>query len=645
MTTTPRVSVVVLPDAPDDATLDRALTSVLAQEGIEFEVLLSQTGTANNVAGQLAERDDRLHIVPGELERAVSRARGAYIALQDPSTISLPGRLASQLVHLAEHPELGVLGGQLIHEAAGRRSFTDLPLTHDEILWELLFDDALPAATVMLRRELWPRLADVAPGHGAWSRRTVLRTEVANLDAPLVRRCPPEDDQGSGPETVELRRELAATLLERPISSTLFTWLARSQSDGRRLEDWQVRQVLALLVELEGAVRARPTTRHPELLRQRLAGRLLRASRAPSRWAESIAPEDVTSAFFRLHLPEPLFHAGRTLRHPLITWRRWQKERRRSVDPPSSSSPPPSSSPTALPEPAEPSTTVQTTRPVTARQPLAEDGLTVIVLSYERMAGLAALLESLLAQDLKGMGLELLCCNNSPRERLVGASESRLTELFARFPDVKIFDSGHNWKCEARYALATLARHQTVLFLDDDVVLHDPSFLTYMVETWQGLEDIDILSAWTSLWVSWDGDELCEVQLNFKTAELVAPTEIDVAGPGIAMFDRRLLLESKVWDVVRSREFPGADDMAFSLAASLACGSRSYALPSHGMLSFHDEWRHGALYHQPGHNEILYAQYKALLAEGYRPVLSREGPGRSRSADLARRLPVKTFAW
>lgn len=643
MTTTPRVSVVVLPGAQDDATLSHALDSVLAQEGVTFEVLLCETGPASASAHKLAENDDRLSIVSGGLEQAISQAHGTFIAFQDPTTSSLPERLATQLVHLTEHPSLGILGGQLVHDVEGQRVFTDLPLSHSEILWELLFDEPMPAATVMLRRELWSELTDPGARHEAWSRRAALRTELANLDRALARRgSAPEPDRSFSPTSLGTRQELAATLLGRPVSNTLFTWLTGSQGDGRQLEDWQIRQVLALLVELERAVRKHSAPRHPEPLRQRLTARLLRASRAPSRWADSVPHEDLTSAFFHRHLPDPLFRAGRALRHPLITWHRWRKERRRTTSAPASSTPvlPP-------PEPSATMAALQEARPAAERRSLPEkNGLTVVVLSYERMAGLTALLESLLAQRLDGLSLELLCCNNSSRERLVGAaSEPRLTELFGRFPDVKIFDSGHNWKCEARYALATLASYTMVLFLDDDVVLRDPSFVSYMVETWRSLESVDILSAWTSLWVSWDDNELREVQLNFKTAELTAPTEIDVAGPGIAMFDRRLLLERKVWETVRSRTFPGADDMAFSLAAALTCGSRSYALPSHGMLAFHDEWRHGALYHQPGHNEILYAQYKALLAEGYRPVLSRDDPDPSQTANLARRLPVKSFAW
>ena len=44
-----------------------------------------------------------------------------------------------------------------------------------------------------------------------------------------------------------------------------------------------------------------------------------------------------------------------------------------------------------------------------------EGGITLIVLSYERQKGLAALLKSILQQKLNGLNIELILCNNSPR--------------------------------------------------------------------------------------------------------------------------------------------------------------------------------------------------------------------------------------
>src|SRR5688572_30292958 len=104
-------------------------------------------------------------------------------------------------------------------------------------------------------------------------------------------------------------------------------------------------------------------------------------------------------------------------------------------------------------------------------------GVSIVVLSHERLGALRALLESLLRQDTGGMPLELIVCNNSRSVELRASVFSRLGRLFRRFPDVKIFNSSHNWLCRIRYTLATLARHDVILFLDDDLIPVDPGFV------------------------------------------------------------------------------------------------------------------------------------------------------------------------
>jgi hypothetical protein len=69
--------------------------------------------------------------------------------------------------------------------------------------------------------------------------------------------------------------------------------------------------------------------------------------------------------------------------------------------------------------------------------------------------------------------LELLVWNNSRRVRLEAARGSEVGELLCAFPDVKVFNSDHNWLCRIRYTIATLARHDTILFLDDDLAPTD----------------------------------------------------------------------------------------------------------------------------------------------------------------------------
>ena len=45
---------------------------------------------------------------------------------------------------------------------------------------------------------------------------------------------------------------------------------------------------------------------------------------------------------------------------------------------------------------------------------MTQPGVSIIVLSHKRLGALRALLESLLRQDLAGIPIELIVCNNSP---------------------------------------------------------------------------------------------------------------------------------------------------------------------------------------------------------------------------------------
>jgi glycosyltransferase involved in cell wall biosynthesis len=83
--------------------LDRALDSVLSQEGVDFEFLVVDDGSTDRTAEILvsrAVRDARLRIITQQntgLTRALiagcAAAQGVYIARQDADDRSLPGRL------------------------------------------------------------------------------------------------------------------------------------------------------------------------------------------------------------------------------------------------------------------------------------------------------------------------------------------------------------------------------------------------------------------------------------------------------------------------------------------------------------------------------------------------------------------------
>jgi len=250
-------------------------------------------------------------------------------------------------------------------------------------------------------------------------------------------------------------------------------------------------------------------------------------------------------------------------------------------------------------------------------------GISVIVLSFERMKSLELMLGSLLEQKLDGISVELIICNNSPRFHLSKSYFSRIGRILRKFPDAKIINSSQTWRTHIRYSLATLAKNNTILFLDDDLILRESNFISYMFKTFCTLGPSDILSCWNTLWVEWTDDFLSYVSLTFHNPQITEVTKSDVAGPGICMFNKQILTPNVLRGVMPTGEYSRAYDMAFSLAAYLEHQSQTYYLPSYGMIETHVQSRHHPLSAQEGHYTGRHALYKAMLNRGYIPVLSR----------------------
>src|SRR5208337_5155496 len=81
----------------------------------------------------------------------------------------------------------------------------------------------------------------------------------------------------------------------------------------------------------------------------------------------------------------------------------------------------------------------------------SSSGISIIIISYERMRSLAALLRSLLNQNLDGIEIELIICNNSNQSQLGKSFFSRVGRYLTRFKDIKVFNSDYNWRDRIRY--------------------------------------------------------------------------------------------------------------------------------------------------------------------------------------------------
>lgn len=119
MTITPRVSV-LLAVYNGERHLEESLRSVLNQRFTDFELIVVDDGSTDRTPGILgaaASADPRVVIVRQEnrgltasLIRAMTTARGEYLARQDADDISPPERFQRQVDYLDAHPSVAALG-------------------------------------------------------------------------------------------------------------------------------------------------------------------------------------------------------------------------------------------------------------------------------------------------------------------------------------------------------------------------------------------------------------------------------------------------------------------------------------------------------------------------------------------------------
>lgn len=119
----PRVSVLI-PVFNRERYLAQAIQSVLSQSFADFELLLLNDGSddrSGEIAAHAAKMDNRVVLVDGprhgvvyQRNLGVKMAKANLIALMDSDDISLPGRLASQVLFMEARPECVALGTQAL---------------------------------------------------------------------------------------------------------------------------------------------------------------------------------------------------------------------------------------------------------------------------------------------------------------------------------------------------------------------------------------------------------------------------------------------------------------------------------------------------------------------------------------------------
>lgn len=197
---TPLVSV-TMPTYNRAAHLPGAIKSILGQTFTDFEFIIIDDGSTDNTAEVVARyKDPRIIYVRNDTNRGVSysanrgieMARGKYIARADSDDINLPDRLAKTVAFMEAHPDVGIVGGQVIAVHGNERHPMQMPTTNDECRAMLLFHSCFMQPTILIRKEILDRhglrydLAYRATGDYEMWTRMMWVTKFANLDVVVV---------------------------------------------------------------------------------------------------------------------------------------------------------------------------------------------------------------------------------------------------------------------------------------------------------------------------------------------------------------------------------------------------------------------------------------------------------------------------
>lgn len=203
----PRVSLLVPCFNEDLGILEESLYSLKNQFFKDFECILIDESTVQNVAKacrSFCNDDLRFTYVhppkriglAGSLNLGIEMARGVYIARFDSDDICNPDRLALQVDFLDKNEEIGIVGSAIeIVDAEGRFLMQrDYPLKHVDIEKKFIFSNALAHPAVMFRKSLLTISGDAydskfryAEDLEFWLRLLNHKVKFANLPNPLVK--------------------------------------------------------------------------------------------------------------------------------------------------------------------------------------------------------------------------------------------------------------------------------------------------------------------------------------------------------------------------------------------------------------------------------------------------------------------------
>lgn len=200
----PKISVIVS-TFNGERYVKETIAGLLSQTFADLELIVSNDGSTDRTAEILRSfRDGRLLVVESDQNRgiaesqnrAISLARGEYIALQDHDDLSAPDRLERQLAFLKEHRDVDLVGsGCIVIDEDGKPTGNwTVPLCDIDLKWSLLIHNPFLHTSLMIRRAALDSPAPYSPEAKfsyaedfEFLSRFSLTHVVANIPEPLVK--------------------------------------------------------------------------------------------------------------------------------------------------------------------------------------------------------------------------------------------------------------------------------------------------------------------------------------------------------------------------------------------------------------------------------------------------------------------------
>jgi len=197
----PAISV-VMPTYNDGAYLREAIDSILGQTFKDFEFIIINDGSTDDTEDIInSYRDNRIKYLKNETNcgntvtrnRGMNAAMGKYIAIMDSDDISVPKRLAIQYEYLEKHPEIGILGGQIIFFDKNSWYYTHYPKDPAYVKSFMFFKNPVAQPTVMLRTKIlsgynlsYNTEYESGGDYDLWYRAALSGVSIANLSKILL---------------------------------------------------------------------------------------------------------------------------------------------------------------------------------------------------------------------------------------------------------------------------------------------------------------------------------------------------------------------------------------------------------------------------------------------------------------------------